>query len=191
MIALARAGNIWQSGIQDPPYTSDHPEAGRWKDVITSLITSGLGWKNWDCHNRRSPTYGKRVSTYCGDHCMSWCGAFVAYCWFELDKYVRRGLASTYKISLLLADEPRRRVPPAEVQPGDIACVRGRGTHAWGDHIVLVRDVINDSFTTYEGNAKGRGPTGEIYQGVVTNLRKISEIVQVLRPIDEDHPLTS
>lgn len=67
-----------------------------------------------------------------------------------------------------------------EARAGDILLVGGvpgsyRGARAWGTHVVLVDrfDEARGGFVTVEGNASGRGPNGETYQGVVEQFRPI------------------
>jgi hypothetical protein len=195
-LILARAESMWREPVHDPALTDRTPEAMIHRENIQLLINAGLGVLHWECHSPKSKgqfskghVYKKRVKDYCGDLCTSWCGSLPAWSWLGagLTQGVRRQLASTYRIAELIEDEDERRVRPDKIQPADVVCVKGRGKHPlFGDHIVLVRDVVGDSFTTFEGNGHGKGPDGELYQGVVSNVRKRSEIVQALRPLPRD-----
>lgn len=193
---LLRAESMWREPVLDPALTDRTPDAMIHRANIQFLINAGLGVLHWTCGSKANRgkidpghAYKKPVRDYCGDLCTSWCGSLPAWCWkgVGLVADVRRQLASTYRISELIADEHERSVDADKIRPADIVCVRGAGKHPqWGEHIVLVRDVLGDGFLTFEGNARGKGPEGDMYQGVVSNLRKRSEIVQAFRPLPRD-----
>lgn len=189
--ALAKAVQLYQSDIWDPPARDHRPVADRWRDAITEMIGGdgrghGLGW-GWE---RR----------YLGDGDFEWCGAFAARCWEDgglLRQARLESWASCYRLQRWATGRPTSTSPAApgaacmrlcvpfnehstalpiglEVRPGDVLIVGGAGTGP-GKHITLVErfDEHAQAFHTYEGNAGGIGPDGKSRQGVVRTVRRI------------------
>jgi len=65
---------------------------------------------------------------------------------------------------------PVRAVDADAIRPGDIVVV-GNGKKRWGDHICLVERVQGGLVYTIEGNARGVGPDGDTFEGVVKRTR--------------------
>lgn len=67
-------------------------------------------------------------------------------------------------------------------QMGDILIVNG--TDRFGQHITIVDswDPNTKTFETVEGNATGRGPKGQRYQGVIRQTRTIGQARHLYRP---------
>lgn len=181
---MNRAEALLADEIYDPPLTDRSPDADVSRLNITAFALQGLGWANWECRRTK-----KRTKAYCGDLCMSWCGAFVAYCYLAggLCLTARAACASTYKLSEWAKKNRARRIGPEEMRAGDIVTVQGPAGLKYGDHIVLVREVLLDGrYRTIEGNAKGMWPDGTRVQGVVTNVRRFEDVVAVYRPLPGD-----
>jgi hypothetical protein len=69
-----------------------------------------------------------------------------------------------------------------EPQMGDILIVNG--TDRFGQHITVVDswDPVAKTFDTVEGNATGRGPKGQRFQGVIRQTRPIAVCKHLYRP---------
>lgn len=188
--ALAKAVQLYQSDIWDPPARDHRPVAERWRDAITEMIGGdgrghGLGW-GWE-------------GRYAGDGDFEWCGAFAARCWEEgglLPLVRRESWASCYRLQRWASHRPTSPAAPSfaspprlcvafdehtqalpeglEVRPGDVLIVGGVGTGP-GKHITLVErfDEATGTFWTYEGNAGGLGPDGKRRQGVIRGRRRL------------------
>ena len=103
----------------------------------------------------------------------AWCGAFVARALGEigLRKDLRvKSMASTYRIVQWAKGTDRYLTDPRECEPGDIVIV-GDKRKKCGNHITLCRGVDGDDVLTFEGNARGPGPGGRNYEGVIRKRR--------------------
>lgn len=207
MMDLAHAGRValstgllaWQRGIMDPTRKAwGDPAFADDRAFIDACIRSdnGLGWG-------KCSTF---VEAYRWDGDFEWCGAFAAYCWhasLRLDVR-RRYFPSTYRLDrygqhrrAFLEAVPteypfaRRRYARLDgdaedvelfaPRAGDILVVNGKG---YGEHICIVErwDLASMTFETVEGNATGRGPSGERYQGVVRQTRALKDCRRLIRP---------
>ena len=151
------------------------------KHILDKYIrgSEGLGW-TWveDYHNGS----------------FEWCGAYAAYCYGpKLRSTIRmRTLPSCYRMYRDWRDT-ERCVNGQDIKLGDIVTVwnsaipERREATPQGNHIVVVRTVPeNGEFTTWEGNAKGYGPSGKWREGVSTRSRKVSTIANVYRLLQGD-----
>jgi len=81
-----------------------------------------------------------------------------------------------------------------DIKQGDILTVWTtttksiRSKYHYGQHIVLVITPPDDEgyVTTIEGNARGEGPKGSSFEGVITRKRYIQNIAYVYRLLSED-----
>lgn len=109
-----------------------------------------------------------------------YCGAFAAYAWGHagLKADIRKSdMASTWRLFKwggLNGRTPNDRVIdlPEALEPGDILVV-GRGKKRQGAHICIVERVDEQAklIHTIEGNAKGIGPDGRVFEGFVKRTR--------------------
>lgn len=173
---LFEADALWHQIIEEPK----RGEVSPW---ITEIFDA-CGWGNW----LRGP-HGGCPNGYTRPPDPDWCGLFVAYCGLQagLDpKLVKSVLPSTYRLhnpktwSRAGYAKPER---PEELAPGDVVVVGN--AKPWGTHIVLVAEVGEDSFVTFEGNARGLLRDGTTGKGVVKRTRNLSEAVHVYRIPDE------
>ena len=191
LIAMYEAKRTWMSNIIDLPETSD-PRFATCRSAIDDMIRSenGLLW-SWQ------PLYADNFE-WCGAFVgFSWRAALLAAAlrktyWastYRLDRYARYEMAfentpnprptsgTPRKLKELnehsgsfdahfSADDPPR--------PGDILLVGGVNT-AYGKHVTLIEsyDAARGLFTTLEGNATGRGPTGSTRHGVIRAQRPV------------------
>jgi hypothetical protein len=155
--ALARAEEEWRRPVTEP---------------------KGQGWERIDDYIRgpQGLTWSW-VNPYKKNQDFAWCGAFAAFCLdaaglkAELRKAV---MASTWRLHDWARKTPRFLQPEA-IGRGDIAII-GRGTARvpWGSHITLCDSVEPDGWLrTYEGNARGVGPDGTTYEGVIRQRRAL------------------
>lgn len=186
LFVVERALSLWNDDIRDPALLDRSPEAELHRANIQNLVAKGLGWSGWTCRNTKSPDYEKPVTRYCGNTCMSWCGTLPAFCYepLGLSAKARAACASTFKLwQRMPSKDPRRVLDFTRIEPGDVGVVRtGKGLK-WGDHIVVPIDRPQPDRTvvTIEANAKGEGPTGERYEGIVKKTRALSEFVACYR----------
>jgi len=200
-VALSRGLLAWHAGVQeptrkawkDPAFADDRA----WIDA-TIRTADGLGW------SRCSPL----VSAFRWDGDFEWCGAFAAYCWaravtldvrrryyastYRLDRYGKHRRAFAERVPAV-AEWQRRaylaiggdglEVDEFGPRAGDILIVGG-APGSYGTHITIVErwDSDAETFSTVEGNATGRGPKGDRYQGVVRRERDLSECRRLIRP---------
>jgi len=158
---LGAAAAEWKRVVKEPPQGDP--------DVIDGYIRrTGLGWPQGKTPPKTGPYERNRD--------FAWCGAFAAHCLAAagLDATVRKKvMPSTYRIydyasknACLVKGEP---------QSGDIVLVGPKGSK-WGAHITLCRsfDPQRRMALTVEGNAKGEGPNGQRYEGVVHGERPLA-----------------
>jgi hypothetical protein len=79
------------------------------------------------------------------------------------------------------------------MQPGDIVVVfndsasaADRKAKPYGQHITICRELAGDAYSTFEGNARAYGPSGDYREGVGSRERSISSIAAVYRPQAQD-----
>lgn len=162
------AVKTWEEEIREP--RGLHWE--RIDDFIRGPL--GLGWSTADAKGWRPDT------PYTRNGMFSWCGAFASWCWghYGLNAGLRRKSgSSTYRLNKLCAKNDRN-IPLDQAQPGDVAIVSD-GSLWYGEHITLVVEPpYEDSdgralITTIEGNARGIGPNGDSYEGVIKRTRPL------------------
>jgi hypothetical protein len=151
--ALAWAEKEWLKVVQEP-------RGENW-DLIDSYIRGpkGLVWKWEDRYDQNGE--------------FAWCGAFVARALGEigLRKSIRlKSMASTVRIVNWARGTDRYLDDPRDVEPGDIVIVGDKRKKA-GNHITLAIRRDGDNVLTYEGNARGKGPNGGRYEGVIRHNR--------------------
>lgn len=207
MESLAHAGQValnkgllaWSRGIMDPTRKAfTDPAFADDRAFIDSCIRTpdGLGWARCSA----------LVKEYRWDGDFEWCGAFAAYCWsgsvrldvrkryfpstYRLDRYGQHRRAFLESVPAVTADQRRQylsfdgdalSIDEFGPRAGDILVVNGKG---YGQHITIVErwDPIRCEFETVEGNATGRGPQGERYQGVVRQTRPLAVCRRLIRP---------
>jgi len=170
--AVERALNEWILDITEPG-EGGNPER------IDHYIRSeeGLHWGSAVVGAPRGTTYQRDK--------FSWCGAFAAYCWKDVEQLYRHKIfASTYRLWAHWGD---RKIPPHEIRGGDIVIVWTRDDRAkrYGHHITLSEGFPdeNDRVQTIEGNARGRGPISDRWrEGVSRRERALSDVAAVYRP---------
>lgn len=202
-IELAKAS--WDKDIIDPKASDPTPDADRCRKAIDTMIraSTALDW-SWE-------------PFYAGDGSFEWCGAFAASVWPGIKRELRRTFyASTYRLDryaryLPVGEAPNTKPPtgpyrlivdlgegstPASLtfapRPGDILLIGPKP--GYGQHICVVEafDAASSMFSTYEGNGTGRGPNGEIQQGVVRGQRRLGGIAgqwmarRLIRPAPAD-----
>lgn len=201
-VALAAGLDAWSRGIQDPTRKAfDDPAFDEDRRFIDEIIRTdkGLGWGRCSALTK----------AYRWDGDFEWCGAFAAFCWsasiplairkryfsstYRLDRYGRHKRAFAEVLPPLPLPALRRKhlVIGGETGPindfgpraGDILVVNG-STFGWGQHICIVErwDNFNCVFHTVEGNATGRGPDGQRFQGVVRQVRGLVSCRRLIRP---------
>lgn len=198
-VALNAGLLAWSQGIMDPTRKAfGDPAFADDRAFIDNCIRSpdGLGWGR--CSALTGP--------YRWDGDYEWCGAFAAYCWhasiplairkryfpstYRLDRYGQHKRAFLEAVPVV--DESSRRkylaldgdaddVDHFAPRAGDILIVNGKG---YGQHITIVEvwDSAAMTFATVEGNATGKGPKGERYQGVVRQTRALKDCRRLIRP---------
>lgn len=129
------------------------------------------------------------------------CGTYVARCYAPagLRADVRKyGLPSTYRLDrfgrgLKISGKwsppvtaISRIVQPADIQRGDIVCIRTNRRLPVGDHVTLCAGFDGKLVSTFEYNASGLLGNGQTGRGVVTNKRPIAVVVKVYRLQPED-----
>jgi Putative peptidoglycan binding domain len=155
--ALARAEEEWRRPVMEPN--------GRGWERIDEYIRGphGLAW-SWEARYTRNQQY-------------AWCGAFVAFC---LDaagmkaELRKKMMPSTYRL-YTWAHNTARFLEPESIERGDIAIVGPATGRVWGSHITLCDTVEADGrLRTFEGNARGEGPDGSRYEGVIRQRRPLA-----------------
>ena len=162
-LAVARAFNEFETDVAEPP-------GKNWQRIDHYIRSAeALGWPSAALTGSDDSRDYKRNGQF------QWCGAFASFCWSALKPEIRRKhLASCYRLDQFSRGTPRR-LTPSQLLPGDIAIV-GTGTPSHGSHVTLVVGRIASDkggavVPTIEGNAKGRGPKGDIREGVISRTR--------------------
>jgi hypothetical protein len=180
MQVLAAGADEWIRPVHEPP--------GEGWERIDSYIRGegGLGWSS--------------EARYVRNRQFAWCGAFAAFCFGKagLKKTIRkRVMPSTYRLySWAKGNERMRQI--SEVGSGDIVLVGPSEGKRWGAHITICDEVdaVNGHIHTIEGNASGRGPNDDRYEGVVRQSRPLPSdnlppkryrVMHVIRPLSEDY----
>jgi hypothetical protein len=199
-VVLAVAQAEWERCVREP-----RGDVNRVDEYIRGEF--GLGWGTADAINWKANT------PYTRNGMFQWCGAFAAFCWGHsglLAAIRSKKLASTVRLYNWCQGTDRTVSVPGDLRPGDIVIVT-RGKKKQGEHICIVERVDLDAklVHTIEGNARGRGPDGEVFEGVikrtrpwsvgaggfgrrakmtcpVSGLKQTSEIVWAYRPGAED-----
>ena len=185
-LAMNRAKRMWLEKVIDPPSSSDKYERSR--NLIDKFIRTedGLNW-GWE-------------EPYEKDGDFAWCGSFAAYAWGQVGLNLKlryRYFASTYRLDRYARYKPAiENTTPVKPEnnarkylrldknsglgdvlefnpsPGDILLV---GRKNYGSHVTIVERFIPESqeFITLEGNAKGNGPYGKQYEGVIRTKRPL------------------
>ena len=191
---MGEALNQWNRTVREPTRRKPNSAA-----VIDGYIReTGLGWS--------SANTKKHDAAYVKNGQFHWCGAFAAHCWAKagLKASIRKKfMPSCYR---LIKGHPfsgkrwQRQVTYNKIsqtwadvlQPGDIVIVGEKGGPVWGRHITLCLEVHKDHIVTIEGNARGEGPDGSWYEGVVRQKRpfefsgKTYGVMHAIRPQRED-----
>lgn len=162
--SIALALELWSERIEEPP-------GAGWQGIDRFIRSPlGLGWGTADAKT------WKPGAAYDKNNMFSWCGAFVAFLLGSLGLALAlryKHLASTGRLLRAFRGTPRYIADLAQVQPGDVAVVSD-GSLAEGEHIVFVLDVLPGGvLLTAEGNARGLGPDGKVYEGVVKRTRPL------------------
>lgn len=136
-----------------------------------------------------------RAEEYDADGDGEWCGFFAGFCLISAGVRAQLlwqkspaeagGIGSTYRLHrLCMLDERRRITSPGDIRPGDIVSVGREKRPAYGEHIVIAAGSVTpfdeqSTFPTVEGNASGKGPTGDTYEGVVRRSRMVTATAKV------------
>ena len=154
--AIAWAEAEWLQVVQEP-------RGENWERIDSYIRgEQGLHWSWEDRYDQNGE--------------FAWCGAFVARALGELGlrRELRvKSLASTYRIVQWAKGTDRYRDDVRECRAGDIVIV-GDGRKACGNHITLCYGVEDNDVLTFEGNARGPGPDGRRYEGVIRRRRPFS-----------------
>jgi len=181
--AVKRAQSEWAKKITEPPPGKPSPEIDKYIRGV-----DGLGWSSADASDLSSPHPYIRDS-------FSWCGAFVSWCYgLHTTRTMRKKtFPSCYRMYRDWAGSSRSR-GVGDIKQGDILTVWTtttksiRSKYHYGQHIALVITPPDDEgyVTTIEGNARGEGPKGSTFEGVITRKRYIQNIAYVYRLLSED-----
>jgi len=137
--------------------------------------------------------YSNSDSGPCAANKYYWCGAFVAYCWNEVQPYYRSSFFPGVSSLMRWGDQnPARYVDFHEIRPGDIFLIAKEGASR-GHHIALCYEVLgNGVFKTIEGNTYGDGQL----EGVCYRTRHLENspsrasgknyVIKALRPLETD-----
>lgn len=178
--AVKVAMKEWERGVCEPGtrgMPAQRLEASRQRIDTYIRGDQGLTWTSANTDDLSKPTPYKRDGDF------SWCGAFAAYCYgaLGLDRQIRRSVMPSCRRLKKWAEGSKRLLDPfdkpLELQRGDVLVV-GRAGSRYGDHITLVREVLETGqgrilFRTVEGNANGQGRDGDEYEGVVLQERPL------------------
>lgn len=161
-LALGWLEELWASHVQEPK--------GQGWQKIDDLIRGpkGLGWNTADARNW---TPGR---AYDENGIFAWCGAPGARALgeFGLRAEIRsKRCASTVRLFNFCKGTPRDIAIQA-ARPGDIGVVSA-GVKKQGEHIVMIQRIEGGLAYTIEGNARGVGPDGRIFEGVVKRTRPL------------------
>jgi hypothetical protein len=156
---LDAALQLWSEPVRDisPRHDDDRERIGD--------IWRALGWE-WFIDSRGADGYDEAPE--------SWCGAGQAYIATQMIEGIRLhptiaqevmpGTDRLYDASRWPDEAPRPDGSIDDVAPGVIATV---GDGPDGSHIVLVRDIVDDRYTTIECNGTGILGDGHYGEGVV------------------------
>ena len=212
-IALETALLDWESIIEEPPGNNSHRidemiRACHWRYSVISADERSAR------RNAGDPNYG----TYRDNGDFSWCGTAVGSWWKGAglrpvvlppyrEKYKGRELmvlSSCYRIVREWAQGTARIIQPEQVRRGDIVIVgakpgykrssNSKAAPSWGSHVTMAAGpLVDGSIPTVEGNAKGTGPDGRVYEGVIRRGRVIASgnpktyrVLHCIRPLQED-----
>jgi len=165
---LAAAAAEWARDVREPPRPGG---AARIDTYIRG--PQGLTWGSVEMGPGARPGI-----PYTRNRQFEWCGAFAAFCYGAagLGRLHRlKRLASTYRLWVWAReDNGARWVDPEALQPGDIV-VMGPAGDRDGAHVALcVTAPDGGTINTFEGNARGIGPTGASIEGVVKQVRPLA-----------------
>lgn len=181
-LAVIEAERLWSIGILDTQIINGKKYSGDLSE-IENIIATG-GGEFWERRMRTRGGYSEKK----GDE---WCGFFASCCFRNLHPKIRKyvipscfRLYSSSKWKQAGFSKPKW-VPPKKIQAGDIVVIynrRHRNVDSKGDHICLaVSSCEEKTFRTIEGNATGFLPDGNRGEGVIKNIRKLSEVAFVYR----------
>ena len=211
-VAVDAALADWRAVIQEPPGSG----AVRIHEIIEAC---GWGYSvvsaDERAERRRAGAEHPDRYTHNGD--FSWCGCAVGSWWGRaglrpvcrpgIDErsarsYMRTPLkvfSSCYRLVHHYAMGTTRVVDPEDVQAGDIVIVGPKPGHrkarSWGAHVTMATGPLqaDGEVPTVEGNAKGAGPNGDTYEGVVcrsrplaSNRASVYRVLHCIRPIAAD-----
>lgn len=194
-IILRAAEREWRRGVREPVGI-----VANGAPIIDGYIrgAGGLGWNTCDIVN------WKPGVPYTRNGMFAWCGAFAATCYAEagLKAEIRRKVMSGTPRLYRWAKGTARFIAKAEnLLRGDLVIVGSAGDLD-GAHITIFDSPLSVtdggvvlSFSTWEGNAKGVGPDGERYEGVVKQTRPVMVVGNEsiyrfafgVRPLEDDY----
>lgn len=202
-VALAFAQAEWEKRIVEP--NRRYANGAAQIDKYIRLL--GLEWPSAALDEDDTPEYTRNGQ-------FQWCGAFVAAClkaaglkreirYYHMPSCSRLYNGHRKKGNWANRDSKVRRIPLRKVRPGDIVIVgyfdteknrRKERYKVAGSHITICAEVAADgkSIYTFEGNARGAGPDGKRYEGVIKQQRFFEArgidygIMHVIRPLEAD-----
>lgn len=210
--ALVRAVNVWGQGVMEPTRKSwGDPAYDDDRAFINLTIhspTEGIGWPyarslpllkdfRWDGDFEWCGAFAAhawhRVRPDLRFHYFASTYRLYRYARYQsppnkLYRYEKAAPVGTVPRKYLTLPRTGPLVRAAQLKAfglraGDIAVVNG--SDDYGQHIVVVRgepDWKRLLLPCVEGNATGRGPSGERYQGVTQNDRPFDQIRHLYRP---------
>lgn len=196
--ALTRAYEEYLKNVRDPAPNTILDRQGNLYDCSYNQIGSfPQGVRIFDYlregvgENRQY--YSNSDSGPCSSNKYYWCGAFVAYCWNQVNPRDRFAFFSEVTRLMHWADQnPARYVNFSEIRPGDILLI-AKDEESKGHHIGMCYAVLGDGvFKTMEGNTYGDGqPEGVCYRTRYTKNSPFrasgkSYIITAIRPLETD-----
>lgn len=179
--ALRFAIREWHRDVREPPGTG-------WERIDAYVRGAlGLGWA-WEKPYKRNGQF-------------AWCGAFASFAYGQagIAATIRqKHFASCFRLWRWSADTPRRvDWKSGDIRPGDIVIVGHKGSKRWGSHITICDsfDAAAAVVHTVEGNARGTGPDGARFEGVIRQDRSLPKpglssrsyrVMHVVRPLPDD-----
>lgn len=162
-LALQWLQDAWKGDLREPPKGKPEP---RIDDMIRGKL--GVGWKTADAINwTPNQEYLRDI--------FAWCGATIAraHGQYGLKASIRnKDTASTGRLFRFCKKTPRN-VALSDILPGDVGIV-SNGAKPEGEHVITIERIRGDGLIdTIEGNARGIGPTGEIFEGLVRRTRPL------------------
>ena len=161
---MGAAHRAWMSRIVEPDFDGDPPNGAKQIDEFIRGELGG-GW-SWEKEYVRNTQF-------------AWCGMFAAHCYRSAGlkpAIARKVMPSCYRLYNSWRNTPRY-VQLNEIETGDILVVGpvSPGAKKWGSHITIVEsvDLALGVVNTIEGNAKGLGPDGQRYEGVIKQKRAL------------------